>query len=401
MQLFSNLFTTAACFLAVVGEVSAQASAPEDCSDQCASSLLQTALTVPKLEVSHDSGDNHKEKGTKATSSRSGTSSVTDSEPLVRGDRCAVCFIGELRGLNETIDSLRRNLLGPIASTGVTVDVFVAAARKGPFGIVDFGLASTEKLNVSNSGPEWLPRVAIRDFRWQPEPSVEVLQDMITSVVPKKALEHYKIPGAWMGPIFGQPGNDIRIYRHEAECVEMLQQREQAFNMRYKWVMRTRTDFLWLVPHPPLSLINTGMLWTFDTEAYGGVNTRHAVGGRDEMVAGTLSKMKMLQSGDPLVYKMHSDGKSAEIPQGDEFFSKITLESLSIQVGLIPTPAYLVETPSWSTSSWRNAAGLKTYDAEVKAATSNSAQWKLGSCWVQIAHDKLCLKHNCSDDSKP
>jgi len=384
-----KLFTIALCLRGVSGKAAVQECASEDCSDQ--SALLQ------QPQVGLERG-----KGKQGNAIQYSSSSSTDSVSAKVGNRCAVCFTGELRGLNQTSDSLRRYLLEPIASTGVFVDVFVAAARKGPFGITDFGIESGDKSDASNSDPELLPRVAIQDFRWKSELSPKALQDIITVSAPKEALAHYtKMPGVWLGPAFGQPGNGLRIYHHEAECVEMIQQWEQAHEMKYKWVISTRTDFMWLAPHPPLSLISTNMVWTFDTEAFGGVNDRHVVGGRDVMVSGVLSKMKMLASGDPVVFKMHNGSSTSGWEQGDELFSKIVLDSQNIHVGLMPTLAFLLECPSWSTFGWRpymqSASEVplsSKYASEVNGAKQSAAQWEItNSYWAQISRGKLGIQH--------
>lgn len=333
---------------------------------------------------------------------KDGTSNVEDT--------CAVCFIGELRNLNETADSIRRNFLEAIALKGVLVDVFVAAARRGPFKIVDFGFA-----NVSNGLAH---RIVLRDFRFKLEPSVEAFEDLIMKA-PVQAIKHYnQTPGNWLGPVFGRIGNGLRFYRHEAECLEMMESSEKTNDMRYKWIIRSRPDFLWLAPHPPLSLMSLDMVWTPDTESgLGNVNPRHMVGSRDALVNGVLRKWEYIMTGHPLVYKVRTtcrldDNKADLDPRcgtvWDEKLSRIILDALSIPVGQFWSVAHLVKCPTWSNHCWRSKVlhtgdgpYNSTYPIETQKAKHNAALWKHRqkvpgkSCWVHLVHNALGISQNC------
>lgn len=325
-------------------------------------------------------------------------------------DTCAVCFVGELRNLNETADSIRRNFLEAIAAKGVLVDVFVAAARRGPFSIVDFGLA-----NVSNGLAH---RIVLRDFRFKPEPSVEAFEDLIMKA-PEQAMKHYnQTPGNWLGPVFGRKGNGLRIYRHEADCLEMIESSEMTKSMRYKWIIRSRPDFLWLAPHPPLSLMSPDMVWTPDTEnGLGNVNPRHVVGSRDALIKAVLRKWEYIMTGHPLVYKVRTtcrfdDKKAGFDPRcgnvWDEKYSRMILEALSIPVGKFASVAHLVKCPLWSNYCWRtkvlhagNGPYNSVYPKETQKAKHNAALWKYRpkvsgkSCWVHLVHNALGIRQNC------
>jgi len=327
-------------------------------------------------------------------------------------DACAVCFIGELRNLNETADSIRRNFLEAIALKGVLVDVFVAAALRGPFQIDDFGLK-----NVSND-LDLAHRIVLRDYRFQLEPSVEEFESLLMKA-PEQAMKHYnQTPGNWLGPAFGRLGNALRWYRHEAECLEMMESSEKTNNMRYKWIIRTRPDFLWLAPHPPLSLMSLDMVWTPDTEnGLGNVNGRHVVGSRDALINGVLRKWEYVMTGHPIVYKVHGtchlDDNNADLDPRcgivwDEKLSKILFEALSIPVGQFWSVAHLVKCPSWSNFCWRSKvvkAGQgphnNVYPKEAKSAKANAALWEHGlmaqgkSCWVHLVHNALGISQNC------
>jgi len=337
-------------------------------------------------------------------------------------DACAVCFIGELRSLNETAESIRLNFLERIAAEDVSVHVFVSAPRRGPFEVADFGLSS----DVAH-------RVVLRDFVFEPEPAVKDFEELLMKV-PAQSLEHYKqTPGSFLGPAWGRAGNSLRFYRHESKCLEMIERAEQADSMRYKWVIRTRPDFMWLGPHPPLSLMSLDYLWTPNTESgLRQVNPRHMVGSRAALVEAVLRRYEYIMTGNPLMHRVHAacridDEKTVvdkpcrslvkfthhhtlhDVPMWDEKFSKTMLDSLAIRVGLFGTVAYVVKCPAWA-ECWRTKV-LKpgdvcfdsTYPREEQFANRNGALWKAGtvpgkSCWKHIHQKELGISQNCDSD---
>ena len=57
---------------------------------------------------------------------------------------------------------------------------------------------------------------------------------------------------------------------------------------RYDRFVITRSDFMWLCPHPPLSILDRDAIWLPDGEDYGGLNDRHMVVSGAE-IAGCLN----------------------------------------------------------------------------------------------------------------
>jgi hypothetical protein len=53
---------------------------------------------------------------------------------------------------------------------------------------------------------------------------------------------------------------------------------------RYDRFVITRSDFVWLCPHPPLSILDRDAIWVPDGEDYGGLNDRHLVSSRVDIV---------------------------------------------------------------------------------------------------------------------
>jgi hypothetical protein len=53
---------------------------------------------------------------------------------------------------------------------------------------------------------------------------------------------------------------------------------------RYDRFVITRSDFIWLCPHPPLSVLDRDAIWFPNGEHYGGLNDRHLVVSRADLV---------------------------------------------------------------------------------------------------------------------
>jgi hypothetical protein len=94
-----------------------------------------------------------------------------------------------------------------------------------------------------------------------------------------------QIKGNWQGGIRSpdpQPSRaSIQIF-----CRWLLLHRLQQDEVldRYDRFVITRSDFVWLCPHPPLSILDGDSIWTPDGEQYGGVNDRHLVVSRADLL---------------------------------------------------------------------------------------------------------------------
>jgi hypothetical protein len=93
------------------------------------------------------------------------------------------------------------------------------------------------------------------------------------------------INGAWQGGIQSpdpQPGHaSLEFY-----CRWLLLQglKQDDILDRYDRFVITRSDFVWLCPHPPLSILDRDTIWVPNDEHYGGLNTRHLVVSRADVV---------------------------------------------------------------------------------------------------------------------
>ena len=83
-------------------------------------------------------------------------------------------------------------------------------------------------------------------------------------------------------PVIGAASLHILHQLHDqAECLNLITTRERATGRRYDRVLWSRLEFIWLLPHPPLSVLDDGCTWIPHGEDYAGINDRHALLTRD------------------------------------------------------------------------------------------------------------------------
>ncbi|MGZ5374767.1 MAG: hypothetical protein ACXWDK_10920, partial [Aeromicrobium sp.] len=94
------------------------------------------------------------------------------------------------------------------------------------------------------------------------------------------------IKGLWQGGIRSadpQPSFTANLFFCRWLLLQGLQQ--DGVLDRYDRFVITRSDFVWLCPHPPLSILDRGSLWIPDGEQYGGLTDRHLVVSREDAAA--------------------------------------------------------------------------------------------------------------------
>ena len=99
------------------------------------------------------------------------------------------------------------------------------------------------------------------------------------------------INGPWQGGIQSlDPQQPRRGNRGSSASLEfycrwlLLQGLKDDILDRYDRFVITRSDFVWLCPHPPLSILDRDAIWVPNDEHHGGLNTRHVVVSRADVV---------------------------------------------------------------------------------------------------------------------
>ena len=83
-------------------------------------------------------------------------------------------------------------------------------------------------------------------------------------------------------PVLGSPKLSVLRELHDwSRCMRLVAREEKRTGVKYNWIVHTRLDFVWLRPHPPLSLLQRDVVWIPIGEDWGGYNDRHAVMSRN------------------------------------------------------------------------------------------------------------------------
>ena len=94
-----------------------------------------------------------------------------------------------------------------------------------------------------------------------------------------------RIKGIWQGGIHSQdPQPSKSSILPFCRWLLLHHLREEGVLDCYDRFVITRSDFVWLCPHPPLTILDRRAIWVPDGEDYGGVNDRHLVASRDDVV---------------------------------------------------------------------------------------------------------------------
>ncbi len=194
-----------------------------------------------------------------------------------------------------------------------------------------------------------------------------------------------RIKGLWQGGIVTaepQPSYTANLFFCRWLLLHGLQ--HDGVLERYDRFVVTRSDFVWLAPHPPLSILNRESLWVPDGEHYGGLTDRHLVVSRDDAVPALSLIDDILLRPDELYGEMkHEAYWNTERFLAHHFERK----GLLPRVKQFPYVMYLArgvrETPStWSVGRYEPSVGhVVKYGPEFRRATAYAAVIRTRDDW--------------------
>ena len=173
-------------------------------------------------------------------------------------------------------------LLGQTRSSDLTARSFETFVRSSinPHGRVDVALCRGEGYAEPDS--YFAPQAT---HVWEcPQP--HSWNEVFTEVARKNGVADpngwetlLPIPGNWMGEITecgttraGSAARCLALRHHALEMIERL-----GLQREYSWFILSRSDYLYLAPHPPLDMLGSHRSWIPRGEGYGGVTDRHLV----------------------------------------------------------------------------------------------------------------------------
>jgi hypothetical protein len=174
---------------------------------------------------------------------------------------------------------------------------------------------------------------------------------------------------------------------------------------RYDRFVITRSDFVWLCPHPPLSILDGSAIWVPNGEDYGGINDRHLVASRDDVVS-CLNVIEDIVLNPIEVHETTRYQPDYRFRNNELFFAHhLGRKALRHKVKRFPYVMYLArsvneERSTWSPGRYEPVVGhYVKYDGEFRAAFSyakiihSRADWENGT-WRQF--DPTLAPH-CSE----
>jgi hypothetical protein len=185
-------------------------------------------------------------------------------------ERVLVCLLAKTRGSQIAFPSFKRHVLEELNA--------------------DLALALTISDKYNHDDPYWQHA----RYRWT-APDYTDYGDAFDLAQRHLCREHniqtpdwrsiLRIKGIWQGGIRSedpQPGASSVL----AFCRWLLLHnlRKDGVLYRYDRFVITRSDFVWMCPHPPLSILEQNAIWIPYGEDYDGLNDRHLVASRADIV---------------------------------------------------------------------------------------------------------------------
>lgn len=167
--------------------------------------------------------------------------------------RTLVCIIAEARAAELTWPSFKKNVLAELDA-----DLCLCVSDNKNYYPYNPYVQHAKHLFVEHEPMDW--QKAYKDLA--PSGDWEKLS---------------QIGGQWLGPMFGQGGSSaILIYFRWLLLNHII-------TLDYDRYVITRSDFVWMCPHPPIELLDESFAWIPDGEHYGGVTDRHIVLSKDNL----------------------------------------------------------------------------------------------------------------------
>jgi hypothetical protein len=146
----------------------------------------------------------------------------------------------------------------------------------------------------------------------------------------------------------------------------------------------TRSDFVWLSPHPPLSVLDRDSLWIPDGEHYGGLTDRHLIVSREHAAIALGVMEDILLRPDELYEEM----KDQPSWNPEQFLAHhYARKGLLQRVKLFPYVMYLARGArdtgmTWSEGRYEPSVGhVVKYGPEFRRATANATVIKTRKDW--------------------
>jgi hypothetical protein len=206
--------------------------------------------------------------------------------------------------------------------------------------------------------------------------------------------EYLKIDGNWLGGIKERRGSGFHLNFNYLKLLERLKTLKKN-GFEYQRYIITRTDFLWMVEHPPLNLLEPKLIWTPAGENYNGYNDRHAVCS-DQNISHYLNLLEFMFNFQALEYIYNNVDENN---LSHERHLKSHLDYCGVKVSTFNNVAYLTGNQqtltNWASVKLKSIDGVEyayKYENELLSCLENVKQFNLDGNWNMMIKngDKKC-----------
>jgi hypothetical protein len=274
------------------------------------------------------------------------------------------CIISESREANLVWDSFKKNVLDVL-----NADIALC-------------IATPEGYNYDN--PYWQNA----KYKWTtPEfedwgKAIDEVQLQVYPQATDKWKQLMQVPDNWFAPVNGHRGAGAILIYYRWLLLRRLMM-ENIFE-KYDRIIVSRSDYMWLCPHPPVELMDPKYVWVPDGEMHHGITDRYAILSRENVYA-YLSILENII--------VHPD-KIAQHLGGWCNLERIVKINLDLMTGtqdnvrFFPFIMYSVRSEGtntrWAPGIWHDDLGYYVkYDTEYRPAKHWATIYKTPEDWLK------------------
>ena len=202
---------------------------------------------------------------------------------------------------------------------------------------------------------------------------------------PPQWRELLAIRGTWAGGVHSESphpsASAVLVY---SRWLLLRGLRQEGLLDRYDRFLITRSDFQWICPHPPLSMLDARHIWVPDNHHWSGVNDRHMVVSREHVEDCLNGLEEILLRPAALASAM-----AARTEWNDEQMLCLQLcrKNLTGLLKEFPYVMYLARSvrdrsATWSSGRYEPAVGhFVKYDSEFRAARAMQQKVRTAEDW--------------------
>jgi hypothetical protein len=205
-----------------------------------------------------------------------------------------------------------------------------------------------------------------------------------------------RIGGLWKGRIRSAPDPQLGGGAVLLFCRWLLLRGLQDDDVldRYDRFVITRSDFVWLCPHPPLSVLDRGAIWFPNGEHYGGFTDRHLVVSRADVV-NCLNVIDDLLLHPAQLYEEMRHQSEWNIEQ--LLARHLASKGLIHKVKLFPYVMYT----AWSVRTTDGGWWPGRYEPEVGHYVKYQEEFRTASAYATIIRSRADWEHRAWADFDP